>query len=212
MTENPTTVSPETPVVAAANILFARHVNGLPVVDNKGTLCGIFTDQDLLVKGSSIHLPTFMKLLEGMPVYQARMEPVSQDIKKIVSMPVKEVMNSDPLTISPDASVDEALRAFSEHHRVNPIPVVDGEKKLVGILSRYDIIKFFGAPSVVPRESAPERMIDKNVNRFLSDFEKRFLFVSRWQTQYWAFWSVLFVILGFILAISLSIAQSAIGK
>jgi CBS domain-containing protein len=210
MTKNPATVSPDTPVVTAANILFGRHFNGLPVVDNEGTLCGIFTDHDLLVNGSSIHLPTFLKLLEGLPVYKEKMEPLSRDIKKIISMKVRDVMNSDPLTLRADTGIEEALRAFSEHHRVNPIPIVDSEKKLVGILSRYDIIKFFGAPSVVPSERASERVLDQNVNLFLSDFEKRFLFVSRWQTQYWFFWSVLYVIVGFILAFALQVAQGSL--
>jgi CBS domain-containing protein len=201
MTKNPSAVSPDTSLVRAANILFSRHFNGLPVVDNQGILRGIFTDHDLLVKGSSIHLPTFLTLLEGLPVYKAQMEPLSMDIKKILAMEVKDVMNPDPLTLPPEATIEQALQAFSEHHRVNPIPVIDSEKRLVGILSRYDIIKFFGAPSVVPSDQTSERVMDENVNRFLSDFETRFLFVSRWQTQYWFFWSLFFVVLGFTIAL-----------
>ena len=49
----------------------------------------------------------------------------------------------DPLVVGPDVAVEDLAKEFAQHHRVNPIPVVDKEKRLLGIVSRYDLIKFF---------------------------------------------------------------------
>lgn len=52
-------------------------------------------------------------------------------------------MNIDPLVVGPDIKVEDLAKEFAQHHRVNPIPVVDGERRLLGIVSRYDLIRFF---------------------------------------------------------------------
>ena len=52
-------------------------------------------------------------------------------------------MNIDPLVVGPDVEVDNLAKEFAQHHRVNPIPVVDNERRLLGIVSRYDLIRFF---------------------------------------------------------------------
>ena len=41
-------------------------------------------------------------------------------------------------------AVEEAIKLFLDHHRVNPVPVVDDQKRVVGIVSRYDVLKIFG--------------------------------------------------------------------
>jgi CBS-domain-containing membrane protein len=54
---------------------------------------------------------------------------------------VGDIMSREPITISPDAPVGEAARLFVTH-RIRRVPVVDGEK-LIGIVSRSDIVQFF---------------------------------------------------------------------
>lgn len=211
MTPNPVVIAPENSLIEAANILSERHFNGLPVVDKDGILIGIVTDHDLLTKGSAIHLPTFLKLLGGFDIYRNESLEVGDDVKKILKMKVKDIMNADPLTLLETATVEEGLRAFAEHHRVNPIPIIDQNKKLKGVLSRHDIIKMFGAPSVTMREGDADPALDRNVNAFLSDFQKQFLFVSRTRTHYWLLFSILFALIGFLIAFAL-IVQFGPGK
>jgi CBS domain-containing protein len=200
MTPHPISVTPETPLIEAANALTKGHFNGLPVVDKNNVLVGIVNEHDFLTKGSAIHLPTFLKLLQGFEVYHTDELGLSSDVKKILQMKVKDVMNNDPLTLTAGASIEEGLRAFAEHHRVNPIPIIDTDHKLLGVLSRYDLIKMFGAPSVVLGAQESDRSLDGNVNNFISDFEKQFLFVSKTRTRYWLLWSLLFTIVGAIIA------------
>ncbi len=204
MTANPVAIRPETTLIEAANLLSKKHFNGLPVVDKNGVAIGIVTDHDFLTKGSAIHLPTFVKLLEGFPMYRNDDLAVSGGIKKIMEMRVKDIMNPEPFTLFEDATVEEGLRAFAEHHRVNPILIVDRNKKLRGILSRHDIIKMFGGPaSLTQSTEVSGRPIDQNVNNLLSDFKAHFLVVSKTRTRYWFLWDVLFAVVGFLIAFAL---------
>ena len=52
-------------------------------------------------------------------------------------------MNPDPLVVGPGITVEAVAKEFVMHHRVNPIPVVDASRKLMGVVSRYDVIRFF---------------------------------------------------------------------
>jgi len=47
MTKKPVTVTPETPIEKAAAIMLEKRVEGLPVLDAKGTLVGILTEGDV---------------------------------------------------------------------------------------------------------------------------------------------------------------------
>ena len=96
-------------------IVNANNYNGIPVVDKIGILVGILTKYDLIVKKESIR----------------------DDTK------VKDVMNNDPLVLMENMTVDDAIRAFSEHHKVDPIPVVTMDRKVIGIITRYDMVKLF---------------------------------------------------------------------
>lgn len=108
-------VLPDTPILAAIDILLTNNYNGIPVVDKKGAIVGILTKYDLIVNRNSIH----------------------DDMK------AKDLMNRDPLILVENMTVQDAIQAFSEHHRVDPIPVVSLDRKVIGIISRYDMVKLF---------------------------------------------------------------------
>lgn len=201
MTRNVVVVLPNTLVVEAAE-LFSRHnINGLPVIDANRKLIGILTEYDLLTKGAAIHLPTFIKLLKEFKVHKNDQSLIREDLKKIVTITVKDVMNDDPFSLSERATLEEVVLAFAEHHRVNPIPIVDSSGRLVGIVSRFDVIKFYSPfrTSALP-SLQQERNLDKKMNTFLNAFEKRFILVSTFRSKYWLFFSLLFVVVGFFLA------------
>lgn len=202
MTKKVICVHPETPLIEATNLLIKEHLNGLPVVDTNQTLVGIITEFDLIIKGSSVHLPTLIKLLSQFDLYKKDKRLIKDDLKKIFDMKVKDVMNHDPLTLPDTASIEDVARSFSEHHRVNPIPIIDKENKVAGIISRYDLNKFFGTSSAffLNGESIKSRDIDKNVNSFLDNFERQFTFVSKTRTRLWLLASILFAMVGYFIA------------
>ena len=137
-------VKPETPVVEAHEVIAKHNFDGVPVVDGENRLVGILTEYDLLVKGSSLHLPTFQKILSELPVYRKDRSRFRNEVKELTALRVRDVMNSDPLTLAEDAAFEDVVAAFRDHHRVNPIPVIDHERKVVGVVSRFDVLKLFG--------------------------------------------------------------------
>ena len=141
MTKNVISIVPEMPLFEAAKILMDHDFNGAPVVDKDNKLLGILTQYDLISRGSAIHLPTFQKLLKDIGVFGKDKSHFKKEFADVISLTVKDAMNKDPLVLRDDATYDEVVAAFREHHRVNPIPVVDQTEKVVGVVSRYDLLK-----------------------------------------------------------------------
>ena len=141
MTSDVVSVHPDASILEAHELIAQHNFDGLPVVDREHHLVGILTEYDLLVKGSSLHLPTFQKVLAELRVYRRDRSQLQAEIDELKRLTVRDVMNSEPLTLPDTATFEEVVQAFRDHHRVNPIPVVDRDRRVVGVVSRYDVLK-----------------------------------------------------------------------
>lgn len=141
MTTDVVSVVPETPVLEAHRTLAEHRFDGVPVVDRSNRLVGILTEYDLIAKGSAIHIPTFQKILSEISVYKKDRGEFTATADEITRLTVRDVMNPEPLTLHQNAPLNEVVIAFRDHHRVNPIPVIDDERRVVGVVSRYDVLK-----------------------------------------------------------------------
>lgn len=145
MTKKIISVSPETSLAELSKIMNEHHFNGLPVVDAKNVLVGIVTEYDLIGGTSGIHLPTLQAVLSQLPVLHKDKSEFQEDIQAVSKLTARDVMNKEPLTLFETATFDEVLTAFREHHRVNPIPIINSQKQVVGVISRFDVLKPFQA-------------------------------------------------------------------
>jgi len=141
MTSNVISVTTETPVSTVAELLFDKNLTGTPVVDENKHVVGMITEYDLLSRQEHIHIPSYMKLLSQFKVAGDK-RMIKTEIDKILSLRAADVMTKPVVTISPDTEVSEAARIFSDE-RINPLPVVDPNGQLMGIISRADIVKLF---------------------------------------------------------------------
>ena len=113
MTREIDVVSPETTLRDAAERMNALDVGALPVCE-KDRLVGVITDRDITVRATADGLDPF-------------------------ATQVGEVMSKDDLiTCSEDEDVEEAARKMKER-QVRRLPVLDQERRLVGILSLGDV-------------------------------------------------------------------------
>lgn len=144
MTREVVSVRPETSVLEAHDAIAKHNFDGVPVVDAENKLVGILTEYDLLVKGSSLHLPTFQKILGELQVYRRDRSRFRAEVEELTKLTVRDVMNTEPLTLPETATFEEVVAAFREHHRVNPIPVIDSDRRVVGVVSRYDVLRPLG--------------------------------------------------------------------
>ena len=132
MTTDVITVEKFEKVLVVADILAARNISGIPVVDKQGKVIGIITQADILSVVGVRKEHTFKDLLKhmlGEPFPDRRMGDI-----------VGDVMTSSVLTTSPQTNIAEVVRIMDEK-KIRRLPVVDDQSKLIGIISRADILK-----------------------------------------------------------------------
>jgi len=183
-------------VVDVARRIFDHDFNGLPVIDINKEVVGIITQYDLLNKGTRIHIPTFIKLLKKMPILRQEKSLFKKEIKPILDLKVKDLMNKEPLMVRSDEGVDSVINIFAEHHKVNPIPVVNQKRELVGIISRHDVVKFLAGPKRAEWKK-PENSIDIQIGDFIDNFQKKFIIARKSEASEGLFLTIIFYILGF---------------
>lgn len=137
MSVNLITVSPDEPVRKAVALMLEHRISGLPVVDNKGALVGLLTENDLVL-GTSSGLPVHLQLLEDL--LEAR-EPTRSftQIHEIGNKLIRDLMVEDLVTAGPDTPVGELI-ALLVKNDFKRIPIVS-RGKLEGIVTRADIVK-----------------------------------------------------------------------
>src|SRR4051812_22415751 len=134
------TLKPDDKVEAAADVLAQKDVGSLPVVDDEGRLVGMLRDDDLIASEARVHVPTFINFLGlGMP-FPGEMKHLEQELKKIAGASVRDVMDTDPPTVGPDATLEDVATLMHERN-VNSVPVVDVDGKVVGIVTRADLVR-----------------------------------------------------------------------
>lgn len=139
MTTDPVTVTPMDSVETVLNRLEERHISGLPVMDEVGQVVGIVSEADLLFKERSIRLPLYLSFLGGI-IYLEPLDHFVQQLKKSLGCLVQDVMTPEPITIAPDAPISRAADLMLDK-RINRLPVVDETEKLVGIITRNDLLR-----------------------------------------------------------------------
>jgi len=140
MTTNVFTLSPGGSVNDAADVLADKGVGALPVVDEGGALLGMLRDTDLIASEARVHVPTFINFLGlGVP-FPGEMKHLEEELEKISGATVADVMDAQPPTVGPDDTVADVATAMHETG-VNSLPVIDGDRKVVGIVARADLVR-----------------------------------------------------------------------
>lgn len=195
-------VSPEASLEEIIKIFTTYDLNGVPVVDKEKTLLGIITQYDLVVKGSGIHIPTLVKTLDQSKMLKAEKMILEKTLEPLKKLTAYDIMNNDPLFLYDDEPIEEALRQFSEHHRVNPIIVVNKEKKVVGVLSRHDLIKILAlkelgktVDSAIERTERPKKA-EATVAKTIEKFRKEFFLLPRYRATRWIIFGVAIFLIG----------------
>jgi CBS domain-containing protein len=138
MTTEIVTVSPETDVTQAARLLLEKHINGIPVVDATRRLVGILCQSDLIAQQKKISLPSFFTLLDGYISFSST-KNFDKEFKKIAAIKVSEAMTADPITVSPDTTIED-VATLMVNRGFHTIPVVQ-DNLLVGVIGKEDILK-----------------------------------------------------------------------
>ncbi len=125
MTPDPITIEPSLPIAEALEQMRQKKVRRFPVVNKKGQMVGIVTNQDLLYAAPS-------------SVTSLNVWEVTYLLNQIQ---VKEVMTKKVLTVDDDCPIEEAARIMREN-QVGGLPVM-AKGELVGIITESDIFQVF---------------------------------------------------------------------
>jgi len=113
MNKEPITVSPETRVHEAIKLMQQLNIRHLPVMDGK----------------------QFVGWLSNRDLYQVLLAAMIENIT------VGDVMNRDPITVTPETDLEEAANLIREH-KIGGVPVME-DRRLVGVLTVIDLLSAF---------------------------------------------------------------------
>ncbi len=140
MTRDPVVVQPETPLKEVIKILATHNIGGLPVVDQTGAIAGVISESDLMWQETGATPPPYIVLLDAV-IYLGNTARYEQELHKAFGQTVGEVMTKEAITTTGDKTVKDAAQLMHDR-RVRRLPVVDANGKVIGILTRSDIIRF----------------------------------------------------------------------
>jgi len=125
MTGEPVMVAPATPFKTCVNVMQIHELTALPVVLPDGTLAGIVSEADMLAKEAELPL-------RGQRRAAGRAR----------AMPAGELMTTGIVTTTPRTPLPAAASLMFEQH-LKVLPVVDSKNRLVGMISRSQVLKVF---------------------------------------------------------------------
>lgn len=127
-------VKKDRPLREVAGLMAKEKISGIPVLEDDGKVAGIISEKDFLSSlgsGEKTHFMAFVaECLQG---------------KACAAMPIRlqkaeDIMTSPAITVTGDAAVFEISNIFTQKN-INRVPVIDSEGKMIGIVSRADIVR-----------------------------------------------------------------------
>lgn len=143
MTTDVVSVTPDTTLEDTLLLLSRHHISGVPVVDEDGRLAGLLDDSDLLVGESRLHGPTTVELLGAWIPIPGERRRHEDEVRRALAYTAGEAMDADPVAVGSDATVED-VATLMVHQHLSRVPVVDEDNRLVGIVTRGDLVGAMG--------------------------------------------------------------------
>jgi sulfide:quinone oxidoreductase len=135
MTTQVVSVRQGTALPAAAELMVAKKVSGLPVVDAEDRLVGILTSADFL---------SAMNLDAGVVANALETIVRKRRARKGMGTIVDDIMTRDPIAIRAEDTLEHAIQRMDKN-KIKRLVVTDVERRIRGIVSRSDVVKLFAA-------------------------------------------------------------------
>jgi CBS-domain-containing membrane protein len=151
MTHDVVAVTEEARFVDIVRLMARHEVSALPVLDAAGLVVGIVSEADLLRKEEFQE-----EEQEGGHWFERRRHRVAR--AKAAGRTAAELMTAPAVTIDPEATVPLAAKLLARHG-IKRLPVVDEQGKLVGIVSRADLLRMFLRDDEEIRDEVSEEVL-----------------------------------------------------
>ncbi|MDA3917276.1 MAG: CBS domain-containing protein [Deltaproteobacteria bacterium] len=139
MTKKVVCVYKQTSSREVAEVMAKNSVSGIPVIDDGEQVVGIISENDFLSRMGKKEIKSFMNIIA-----------LCLEDKGCVAMPIRnqnaeDIMTSPAITANEDTPVSDIVNLFAQK-KINRVPVLSQDKKLVGIVSRGNVLQ-----TVIPR-------------------------------------------------------------
>jgi CBS domain-containing protein len=128
-----------------AQILRENKISGAPIVDKDNKVIGIVSEGDIM-RLLEVHSPRINLILPSpldwieLPIrMKYEFDEIAEDMNRAASVHISEIMTKKVITTKEEDDISDAAQLM-DTHSVNRLPVVDDEGKLIGIVTRGDII------------------------------------------------------------------------
>jgi CBS domain-containing protein len=132
------TLSPDDSIAVVARRLADSGLPGLPVVEN-GKIIGIITEADVVTREAVVDVPAPTAFFDAILSADVGRD-FGEDFRRVVAMTARELMSHPVYNILSTATLEQVATLMIDK-RVNPVPVVDNNHSLVGIVSRSDLVR-----------------------------------------------------------------------
>ncbi len=139
------TIKKDASIKELSELLVDNKISGVPVLDENNDLVGIVSEGDIIVQNSDLHFPRYFKLLDGI-IYLESLNKFKRSLEKHLATKVEDIMTVKVKTVDEDTPINEIADIMLDS-RVNRLPVMDKNNKLVGIITRADIVKSMVTPN-----------------------------------------------------------------
>lgn len=148
-------VGPATPFKEIVARLAEHRVSAAPVVDEAGRVLGVVSEADLPLKEEFPHPD------QDIPLFWTKRRRLERE--KAAGSTARDLMTVALVSISPDATVAEAARRM-HRAQIRRLPVIGEGGRLVGIISRGDLLKVFDRPDHAIQREIPRRRDRRRVH------------------------------------------------
>lgn len=152
MTTDVVTVNEETPYREIVDLLTTRGISAVPVVDGDGRVLGVVSEADLLHKIETEGNP------EGRRVFEGRRRRARRT--KATAVVARDLMTAPAVTVLPGTLIPSAARRMDAEH-VKRLPVTNDLGRLVGIVTRSDLLKVHLRPDADIRHDIVEGVLHR---------------------------------------------------
>lgn len=155
-------VIPQTPFKEVAKLLAVHRISGLPVLDADDKVLGVISESDLMLRQAGGTPPPPGGREVRVPWRAQPSGDTGTPEAKARAVTAGELMSQPAITVRVGDTVAEAARTMAKH-RVERLPVVDEEDRLVGIVTRRDLLQLFLRPDPDIRREIVEEVLDRTL-------------------------------------------------
>lgn len=131
-------VAPDDSIATVARLMAVSGLPGVPVIED-GEIVGIITESDMIAREADVEIPTPVPFLDTIFTIDWGRD-FEEDLRHVLAVTARDLMTHPVINIKQSATLQQLATVMIDE-RVNPVPVLNDDLELVGIVSRADLVR-----------------------------------------------------------------------